>query len=672
MSFLGVFKRAHTSTGVPYARLEGKMDVITASGGCIYVNGVAQTVGEAELDSLDGVVFGTASANKAVILGASKQIATLGAVTMAALSCTTIAASSTTTLTGALTCTGAIICDSTTGTTSGTTGSIQTDGGLGVAENIWVAGNAMVVGTLTTGATAAGTDVLFYGSATSHNLTWDANVGLLIGANTHGVDVSIYGDTTAAGMFWDANGDTNGSLTFGVNGTGCDVKMFGDTAGAYMLWDQSGDELIITGGGGLVFDGTQGIDIARAGYATYAMRVGNYAGSLAAGSGVVFTANLTGLVKVYGESTSDLTSAYNCRSIVGRHLVSCASDTVISHETYGIVGQLCVLNGSLNHYHGGVMGTFETNTDCDVQTSYGVGAVVGRIGGAGLTVESGGLVAGFLAVQHTAAWTATGTIAAFATKLTVTGASLPWPIGLYFPTSSVTTAVSIGTCTTGVTVAAATNCFVASVVGTGTDGWLLRGGATATHFITTSVGSTVGLFVDCSATSGSNRVVYVETLSSGATTALQNFGGRFASGIKTGITSASGAWNIGVQGKIVSAGTHVSGTTTAAVLAQLNNSGTWNSGATLCGLSIDNQLAATPGNGGADGNFWMLSVTNANSSCLPTAAAYFYGAFDSFMHIEHTAGVWMGTSGTCSTAGGFLKVITTAGTRYIPLFTTLS
>jgi hypothetical protein len=51
--------------------------------------GTAATISATELGFLDGVTAGTATASKAVVLGASKEIATLGAVTMGALTATT-------------------------------------------------------------------------------------------------------------------------------------------------------------------------------------------------------------------------------------------------------------------------------------------------------------------------------------------------------------------------------------------------------------------------------------------------------------------------------------------------------------------------------------------------------------------------------------------------------
>lgn len=47
------------------------------------------TASDAEIDTLAGVTAGTATGSKAVVLGAAKQIATLGAVTCAALTATT-------------------------------------------------------------------------------------------------------------------------------------------------------------------------------------------------------------------------------------------------------------------------------------------------------------------------------------------------------------------------------------------------------------------------------------------------------------------------------------------------------------------------------------------------------------------------------------------------------
>ena len=178
------------------------------------------------------------------------------------------------------------------------------------------------------------------------------------------------------------------------------------------------------------------------------LRVGDWKASQASGNAVLFASRMNvnsdgqlDVMAVFGESTSDLTSAYSAKAGRFRHLISAGSDTNFNHETYGLVGQLVIKNGSLGHYHAGIMGTFETNTLCHVKTSYGAAAVSARLGGAGTTVESGGLLAGFLSIQHMSAFTATGTLAAFATHKTATG--IAWPVGLYMQSGSVTAGIDI-------------------------------------------------------------------------------------------------------------------------------------------------------------------------------------------------------------------------------------
>jgi len=175
-----------------------------------------------------------------------------------------------------------------------------------------------------------------------------------------------------------------------------------------------------------------------------AIRIGDWVASQASGSGVILTSGMDyygdgqiDVVSVFCEESGDLTSAYSAKAGRFRHMVTCAADTVINQETYGLIGQLIVKNGSLNHYHAGLMGTLETSTDCDIQTGYGVGCVCARFGGTGLTVESGGLMAGFLSVLNASTFTATGNMAAFATKKTLLASTATWPIGIYMQPSSV-------------------------------------------------------------------------------------------------------------------------------------------------------------------------------------------------------------------------------------------
>lgn len=193
-----------------------------------------------------------------------------------------------------------------------------------------------------------------------------------------------------------------------------------------------------------------GICIAR-GVTSAAIRVGAWKASQATGNAVVLATTMsdgvdTGqldVVSVFAESIADLTGAYSAKAGRFRHLVSAGADTDFNQETYGLIGQLVVKNASFGHYHAGIMGTFETNTLCHIKTSYCAAGISARLGGSGTTVDSGGLLAGFAAIQHMSAFTATaGIMAGFATHKTTVG--LAWPIGLYMPVGSVSVPIQIG------------------------------------------------------------------------------------------------------------------------------------------------------------------------------------------------------------------------------------
>lgn len=111
------------------------------------------------------------------------------------------------------------------------------------------------------------------------------------------------------------------------------------------------------------------IDVAK----EVVLQLGAYASAYATGSATVFTSAKTAVGRFYGESTSDLTSAVNARTIVGRHLIVTSSGTV-NHETYGMIGQVCVKNTTLGHLHAGVMGTLEVSDAATINGSYTYGA----------------------------------------------------------------------------------------------------------------------------------------------------------------------------------------------------------------------------------------------------------------------------------------------------------
>ncbi len=282
-----------------------------------------------------------------------------------------------------------------------------------------------ISGASTTGILQSGT------STTAYSIT---------GAFTTGISIAADGTTAIAvtSAFSGAN-----AISLAGSASTAGINISGDHTTGITIGAQTTAGIAITGAC------TTAINIARA-TAKTAIRIGEWAGSQAAGSAVVFATNMAGIdtsqlniIAAFGESTSDLTSAYSTSVIRGRHLVSAAADTVFTHEVYGVMGQVVCKNASFNHYASGIMGTFEaSNTLTHVMSGYVAAAVTGRLGGAVLTSESGAIVAGVAAINNSTAHTATGIIAGFATHKTATG--IAWPIGLYMGAGSVTQPVRIG------------------------------------------------------------------------------------------------------------------------------------------------------------------------------------------------------------------------------------
>ncbi len=183
-----------------------------------------------------------------------------------------------------------------------------------------------------------------------------------------------------------------------------------------------------------------------------AIRVGNWVGSGATGSAIAFATashdvyadGQLDLVAVFGESSSNLTSAYSAKCGRFRHLVSGSSLTV-AHETYGLLGQLCAKGVTMTHLHGGLMGTFEaTGAAIVLNSSYttgGHGCVIARPGLVLSNITATTPLAGFLAFNNASANLASGTLAAFMTSVRDT--TYKWTYGLYIPSGTCTQAIEI-------------------------------------------------------------------------------------------------------------------------------------------------------------------------------------------------------------------------------------
>jgi hypothetical protein len=152
-----------------------------------------------------------------------------------------------------------------------------------------------------------------------------------------------------------------------------------------------------------------------------AVRIGAWAATGTTGSAIPISAatdsadtSQRNVVAVYGESTTNLTNAVHANVGRFRHLVS-GSGLTVAHETYGLVGQLCVKGTTLTHMHAGLMGTFEGTGAGVVANSaytYGVAAVIGRVGG-GANIVATKCVCGVAAILNSAA-VYSGTSSAFA------------------------------------------------------------------------------------------------------------------------------------------------------------------------------------------------------------------------------------------------------------------
>lgn len=236
--FLNTMKKGELN-GVKCTNLEGPFNVITANGGELLVDGVAQTAAPAALAVASGVTAGTVLANKALVVDASKNLATLGTLGMLALTCTSITASGNVTVAGTFT----------TSTNAAGTDVIFYPAGSG--HLVWLDANGDTNGAWYFGADTKGILTTWYGDTTGHTTvfdpTGDTDGSWSFGASGHGMMVNMYGGTALVGAIWDPNTDTNGTLTLGVDDTGVDFKCFGATTGNYLIWDQSADDLLLVG-----------------------------------------------------------------------------------------------------------------------------------------------------------------------------------------------------------------------------------------------------------------------------------------------------------------------------------------------------------------------------------------------------------------------------------------
>ena len=151
------------------------MDGSITAGANLSLDSGTTNINSAELNVLDSVSAGTAAASKAVVLGSSKEIATIGTIGCGAITSTGNSAFAQGTFSGR------VIVDDATEATSTTDGSLQTDGGLSVAKSAVIGDDLDLLSDAAILSFGAGKDVTF---------THDGSLG---------VDVLAAGDFNISG-----------------------------------------------------------------------------------------------------------------------------------------------------------------------------------------------------------------------------------------------------------------------------------------------------------------------------------------------------------------------------------------------------------------------------------------------------------------------------------------
>ena len=177
-------------------------------------------------------------------------------------------------------------------------------------------------------------------------------------------------------------------ITYGQSDHGTDLKVWGDTAANYMLWDESVDSLLLIG-------------------TAAKFRLGTF-GSSAYGSGVALSATNTAALRAYGDDGgAAISSGVLARVGEFRHLLTYTAGNR-EQEAAGVVGKLVSVAGTNRHNMCGVMGSYETKTSLTVggqaatTDTWCQAAIIGRVGGASITIDTNGVLAGVAAMSNVA------------------------------------------------------------------------------------------------------------------------------------------------------------------------------------------------------------------------------------------------------------------------------
>lgn len=389
-------------------------------------------------------------------------------------------------------------------------------------------------------------------------------------------------------------------------------------------------------GGTKVFDFlTTGLVMLKT--AVKGIRIGDWVGSGAVGSAVPFstTQNIYSdgqldILGVYGESSSDLTSAYSAKCARFRHLVH--TDASAGQETYGAAGQCVVRDTTLTHLHAGLLGTFEGNgAGAVLNSSYTTGghaAIMARIGGHAVITATTPL-SGFLAFNNASAALASGSSYAFSTSVAST--SYPWSVGLFIPADTCTTAIDA------------------------------RGLVSMALTLT-------------SATPATTRLVWSELTVTPATSVAVGSNGSLA-GVRGCVTLTTGksitdGYIYGVQGKAVLDGAtvEVGSDHVAGVYAQLSASGATITSGHVAILAVSGQ--SLPASANVNAIYVESGGATINSMLQSNCRATYIFDLNNFESAGCVSS--SGTPGSVTGATGWIKCLVDGAVRYIPLASSVS
>lgn len=192
--------------------------------------------------------------------------------------------------------------------------------------------------------------------------------------------------------------------------------------------------------------------------------IGSFSGATV-GSGVTMTSSVTKAFGVYADDGgAAIGSGTFARAIVGRHLLTYTTGNR-EQEAAGVVGQIVSSEGTNRHNMCGVMGSYEARTSLTIDgqinstDTWCQAGVIGRVGGASMTIANYGVLAGVAAMSNITSGQLTnsagGVYAAFYAG--AWAGTTDWQWGLVIEGPKVSNGIAIGTSTFPVTLAAAAN-----------------------------------------------------------------------------------------------------------------------------------------------------------------------------------------------------------------------